>query len=206
MNLGQLLKLVRADSSSTRSATTACAGCRSARTSSPRRSRRCCDLAGRQVPLRQRRQPGPALVRHRTPSSSASRPSSASSRARGGRPSCSCPPGYWPTGLALLRQGRAVSENGGRQARPADREGLQVRPGGALVPGLRRLRDPRRDAGLHARARHPAREDRLHLRDRLRGALPLLHADLRDALDPRARAGDRDRARPRPGRTCPSGS
>ena len=30
----------------------------------------------------------------------------------------------------------------------ADREGLKDRPGGPLVPGLRRLRDPRRDAGF----------------------------------------------------------
>src|SRR5207302_1427585 len=29
---------------------------------------------------------------------------------------------------------------------------------------------------------------------RLRGAVPVLHGDLRDALDPRPRAGDRDRA------------
>ena len=35
----------------------------------------------------------------------------------------------------------------------ADDEGLQVGPGGPLVPGLRRLRDPRRRAELHARAR-----------------------------------------------------
>ena len=77
----------------------------------------------------------------------------------------------------------------------ADREGLQVRPGGPLVPGLRRLRDPRRGAELHARPRARAREDRLRLGHRLRGALPVLHADLRDALDPRPRAGDRDGAR-----------
>ena len=62
------------------------------------------------------------------------------------------------------------------------------------MPGLRRLRDPRRDAELHAGARRPARADRLRLGDRLRGALPVLHADLRDALDPRAGAGDRDGA------------
>ena len=77
----------------------------------------------------------------------------------------------------------------------ADRQGPQDRPGGPLVPGLRRLRDPRRDAELHARARDRARAARLHLRDRLRRALPVLHADLRDALDPRPRAGDRDRPR-----------
>ena len=63
------------------------------------------------------------------------------------------------------------------------------------MPGLRRLRDPRRDAVVHARARHRAREHRLHQRDRLRGALPVLHEHVRDALDPRPRAGDRDRPR-----------
>ena len=77
----------------------------------------------------------------------------------------------------------------------ADREGLQVRPGGPLVPGLRRLRDPRRGAELHAGARARAREDRLRLGHRLRGAVPVLHADLRHALDPRPRARDRDRPR-----------
>jgi hypothetical protein len=40
----------------------------------------------------------------------------------------------------------------------ADQEGLHLRPGGALVPGLRRLRDPRHRAGLPARAR-AAREN-----------------------------------------------
>ncbi len=63
------------------------------------------------------------------------------------------------------------------------------------MPGLRRLRDPRRDAELHAGARHPPRADRVRLRDRLRRAVPVLHADLRHALDPRPRAGDRDRSR-----------
>jgi hypothetical protein len=38
----------------------------------------------------------------------------------------------------------------------------------------------------------PRENDRLRLRDRLRGALPVLHGDVRDALDPRPRAGDRD--------------
>src|SRR2546421_810571 len=61
--------------------------------------------------------------------------------------------------------------------------------------GLRGLRDPERGAELHAGAQHPAREHRLHLRDRLRRALPVLHADLRDALDPRACARHRDRPR-----------
>ena len=51
--------------------------------------------------------------------------------------------------------------NGNEQA---DREGLPHRPGGALVPGLRRLRDPRRDAVVHAGARHRAREHRVRER------------------------------------------
>ena len=49
----------------------------------------------------------------------------------------------------------------------ADQEGLHLRPGGALVPRLRRLRDPRRRAGLPARARPQAREHRLRLGHRL---------------------------------------
>ena len=60
------------------------------------------------------------------------------------------------------------------------------------MPGMRRLRDPRGGPELHAGARPRPREHRLRLGHRLRGALPVLHADLRDALDPRARAGDRD--------------
>ncbi len=64
-----------------------------------------------------------------------------------------------------------------------------------MVPRLRGLRDPQRHPGLHAGARPLARAHRLRLGDRLRSALPVLHADVRDALDPRARAGDRDRPR-----------
>ena len=52
----------------------------------------------------------------------------------------------------------------------------------------------------------PRERDRLRLRHRLRGPLPVLHADLRDALDPRPCARDRDRARHARGPTCPSGS
>ena len=54
---------------------------------------------------------------------------------------------------------------------------------------------------LDAGARHPARADRLRLRDRLRRALRLLHGHLRDARHPRPRAGAGDRHRdlaPRP--------
>ena len=79
--------------------------------------------------------------------------------------------------------------------------GLHLRPGGPLVPRLRRLRDPRRRAGLPARARPQAREHRLRLGHRLLVAVPVLPRHLRHALDPRPRPGDRhrpgrDRARP----------
>ena len=70
-------------------------------------------------------------------------------------------------------------------------------------PGLRRLRDPLRRPGVHARARHRAAQDRVRERDRLQRPLHLLHGHLRGARDPRARAGDRDRHRdrePRPER------
>ena len=50
------------------------------------------------------------------------------------------------------------------------------------------------------------REHRLRLRHRLLLALPVLHEHLRDALDPRPRAGDRDRPGRPPARTCRSGS
>ena len=78
--------------------------------------------------------------------------------------------------------------------READPQGLHVRPGRPLVPGLRRLRDPRHRPGLPARAGPEAGERRLRLRHRLLLALPVLRRDLRHALDPRPRAGDRDRA------------
>ena len=52
----------------------------------------------------------------------------------------------------------------------------------------------------------PRENDRLRLGDRLRRALPVLHGDVRDALDPRPRAGDRDRARDVRGPTSRSGS
>ena len=67
-------------------------------------------------------------------------------------------------------------------------------------PGLRRLRDPRRRAGLPARARTQAREHRVRLRHRLLVAVPLLPRHLRHALDPRARPGDRDRPGDQPRR------
>ena len=63
------------------------------------------------------------------------------------------------------------------------------------MPRLRRLCDPQRRPGLHAGARPLARADRLRIGDRVRCALPVLPADLRDAFDSRARACDRDRTR-----------
>ena len=71
---------------------------------------------------------------------------------------------------ALNRRRRAGP--GAQGPRTADREGVHLRPGGALVPGLRRLRDPGRRAGLPARARAAPREHRLRLRDRLLVAVP----------------------------------
>ena len=51
------------------------------------------------------------------------------------------------------RPARPLAARARRPTAQADGQGLQDRPGGPLVPGLRRLRHPRRRAGLHARAR-----------------------------------------------------
>ena len=75
-------------------------------------------------------------------------------------------------------------------------EGLVQRPGGALVPRLRRLLDPLGRAADDARPRRAPRGHGVRVRHRVRGAVPVLHEHLRDALDPRARAGDRHRASP----------
>ena len=91
-------------------------------------------------------------------------------------------------GRELPRAGRSAAGPGA-----AEPQGLHLRPGGALVPGLRRLRGAGGVPGLHARAGHPQGEHRHHLRHRLLLALPLLRRLVRDALDPRARAGHRDR-------------
>ena len=77
--------------------------------------------------------------------------------------------------------------------RAAEGQGLHLRPGGPLVPGLRRLRRARRGAGS-CRAGAQAREHRVRLRHRLLVPLPVLPRHLRHALDPRSRAGDRDRS------------
>ncbi len=73
-------------------------------------------------------------------------------------------------------------------------QGLRLRPGGPLVPRLRRLLDPRPDAARHARPRHPAREHRLHLRHRLLQPPALLHEHVRLPQHPRPRADDRHAA------------
>ena len=93
-----------------------------------------------------------------------------------------------------------MSENGHsheqrRRRCDADQGRLPVRPGNPLVPGLRRLRDPRQRPGADARTGGAAGEDGLHLRHRLRRALRLLHGHLRDARHPRPRAGPGDRDR-----------
>ena len=68
------------------------------------------------------------------------------------------------------------------------------------MPGLRRLRDPRRGAELHAGARHPAREHRLHLGHRLRAASRTTcrptGCTRSTAAHRRSRPASRSRARP----------
>ena len=93
---------------------------------------------------------------------------------------------------AQRRRGRCPTTD-----EPADRQGVHHRPGGPLVPGLRRLRRAQGGAGLPARPRAAPREHRVRLRHRLLVAVPLLPRHLRHALDPRPRAGDRDRHRDR---------
>ena len=74
----------------------------------------------------------------------------------------------------------------------AHRQGLRDRPGGALVPRLRRLCGAEGGAADDAGARRRAREDRVRHRHRLLVALPLLYGDLRLPHDPRPRAGGGD--------------
>ena len=66
-----------------------------------------------------------------------------------------------PRGHRPTAGGQAVSTvtgAPGRRDAEVHQEGLRVRPGRALVPGLRRLRHPERGAEDDARARHPARK------------------------------------------------
>lgn len=78
-----------------------------------------------------------------------------------------------------------------------DPQGLHLRPGGALVPRLRRLRGAGCLPGPDAPVGHPPREHRDRVGHRLL-ALPLLRRFLRPATDPRPRPGHRDRHRHRP--------
>ena len=82
-----------------------------------------------------------------------------------------------------------------------DPQGLDERPGRALVPGMRGLLDPRRRAVAAARARRAPGEHRVRLRHRLCRPLPVLHEHLRHALDPRAGPGGGDRPRRHPARS-----
>ena len=89
--------------------------------------------------------------------------------------------------------------NGNGSALPTlTKAGLPVRPGDALVPGLRRLRDPRRGPGASCRswASRPSGSSSCPGIG-CAGPLRLLHGHLRDARHPRPRAGARDRARHR---------
>ena len=108
-----------------------------------------------------------------------------------------------PDGRRSAGPGRRKSTHHDHHRHPRDDpQGLDQRPGGPLVPGLRRLLDPGRRADAHARPRRAPREHGVPLGHRLRRPLPVLHVHLRHALDPRAGPGHRHRpgrdpARPR---------
>src|SRR5262249_47055375 len=76
-------------------------------------------------------------------------------------------------------------------ARP---QGFYQRSGCALVPWLRRLRDPRHHAERAAQVSNSAAQLRLYLGDRLLQPLSLLRGELWLPHHPRARAGHRHRA------------
>ncbi len=99
--------------------------------------------------------------------------------------------------------GSVTAWQAGATAGQDDQGRFRQRPGGALVPRLRRLLHPQQHEEGDARPRHPAREDRVRLRHRLLQPLPVLHEHLRHPLDPRPRAGGGDRPQgvePRPER------
>ena len=147
----------------------------------PRTSARCCAAT---AGARARDEPGPALA---------------------------AGPGRVPRRRAVGEQGAGPAVQGRPRSKPpcsrarsdgtmtdtADpvttTQGLDQRPGGPLVPGLRRLLDPHRGAAAHARARRAPREHGVRVGHRLRGPLPVLHEHLRHAL--RSTAGRR-RSRP----------
>ena len=76
-----------------------------------------------------------------------------------------------------------------------DQEGLDQRPGGPLVPGLRRLRRAHRRPDADARAGREARAGGVRVRHRLLQPVPVLHEHLRHPQHPRAGAGHRHRHR-----------
>ena len=142
---------------------------------------------------RARDEPRPARASWCGPSTSSTPSRSPRSRACRSPPASSKPPSSrnWETDRDRHRCAAADHP-----------QGLDQRPGGPLVPGLRRLLDPHRRAAAHARARRAPREHRVRVGHRLRRPLPVLHEHLRDALDPRPGAGHRHRpghgpARPR---------
>jgi 2-oxoglutarate ferredoxin oxidoreductase subunit alpha len=105
---------------------------------------------------------------------------------RSSKPSTNC---WRPSGEPCDRSTRSDPE--------VHQEGFRVRPGRALVPRLRGLRDPERGAEDDARPRHPEGGHRVHLRDRLLEPLPVLHEHLR--LPHHSRPGPRRRHRPQAG-------
>jgi hypothetical protein len=82
----------------------------------------------------------------------------------------------------------------------AHQEGLHLRPRGALVPGLRGLRDPGHDPVAARRLGCPPGVDGVRVGYRVLVPVPLLHGHLRLPLDPRAGADAGDRARDHPAR------
>ena len=99
------------------------------------------------------------------------------------------------SGGASTMTGRVASSMMPTTAEQAATKKDFQRPGGPLVPGLRRLRDPRRRAEAACPSSGmPAREDRVRLRHRLLQPLPVLHEHLRLPHHPRARARVRHRA------------
>ena len=86
-----------------------------------------------------------------------------------------------------------------RRSRP-DQEGLPVRPGNPLVPGLRRLFHPRADAEDAAQLGPADGEGRLRQWHRLLQPLPLLHEHLWLPQHPRPRSHHRHRPQADPPR------
>ena len=208
MNLGQLLKLVAPSSSSTRSATTACAGCRSRPPSWRMRSRRWWSRDGEQRPFSYRsRKDGSVAIFWRN------RPATVptgmlATRFLEAAPEASeeerqPPDGARDRQLQARNERAAMSEgNGGViQLTAKDfKSDQEVRwcPGCGDYAILNAVQSFMPELGLAASGSSSSRV-------RLRRPLPVLHADLRDALDPRPRRRSRPGS-PCPAPTCPCGS